>query len=103
MSFDLDRETYIEQRRVAYWIREWARRRGLSLNRMSMASKVSSPSLYDLLGLRVAPNLRTLVAIAQALEVQLQALFQPVPAGEVVKGVDDQPDALWPEGCDEPS
>lgn len=55
-----------------------------------MEARVSSPSLYDLLRLRTTPNLRTLVSLARALEVELAVLFQPVPDGEVVSGVDEE-------------
>lgn len=94
MRYDIEAETRSQQRRAVYWIREWASRRGISINRLSMEARVSSPSLYDLLRLRTTPNLRTLVSLAQALEVELADLFQPVPNGVVVAGVDE----VEPEG-----
>lgn len=96
MVFEVDDETRVEQRRAAYWIREWARRRGMSLNRLSMDSKVSSPSLYDLLGLRVTPNLKTFVSLSRALGVEVMDLFQPVPDGVFVPGI-DTPDEADPQ------
>lgn len=68
-----------ELRRFSYWVRHHADRRGLSINAVIRRADLSASGVYAALDGRSNPTLRTLVALAAVLGVELRELLQPIP------------------------
>ena len=89
MPEHLDAEVAEHQRRLRYWVHTLRAERGWSQALLMRFSGLSKTGLkYALAGAR-EPGIRTLLAIARALEVDLCDLFRPIPDGAVEPGDED--------------
>lgn len=62
--------------RLAVRIRELARRKGMGLGQLADAAGISRRSMWDYLSGKTSPTLESLAKLAQALEVDPQALIR---------------------------
>lgn len=77
----LEDELADAQRRLRHWVGHYRENLGFSKNHLSRMSGVSKQGLLYMMGEEREPRLRSLVAIAKALDVSVADLFQPIPAG----------------------
>lgn len=84
----LEEELAKAQRRLQHWVGHHRARLGFSKNQLSRMSGVSKQGLLYMMGEEREPRLRSLVAIAKALDVEVADLFQPIPP-------DHEPGSDW--------
>lgn len=85
----------LETARAAYWVREHAQRRSLSLDQLAIYSGLSRSSILQM-GKDRVPSLRTLCHIAAYLDIEVRDLLQPMP-GEAA----ETPAAVEGDGDDQ--
>lgn len=79
--------------RVAVNLRRLTHAQGISIRKLSRLSAVNTQTLSDLLKARANPTLKTLVMLANALDVDAVEFLQPIPDGAVIAEADaDQRD-----------
>lgn len=69
------------QRRLRHWVGHHRERLGMSKNQLARMSGVSKQGLLYMMGKQREPRLRSLVAIATALDLEVGDLFAPIPDG----------------------
>lgn len=82
---ELEQRLQAEVQRVAANVRRLAQARGLSIRKLNQLADLNPSTTFALLGGRTAPNLKTMLQIAMALDVEVRDLLAPV-SGEDAGG-----------------
>jgi len=81
MPEKLDADVEEHQRRLRYWVEVRRQELGLSKTVLMRFSGLSKTGLTYALGGEREPGLRTLLALAGALDYEVADLFKPIPEG----------------------
>lgn len=88
---DLDARVLEAQRRLKFWIKHHRLRLGISKTRLARLSGLTKQGVLYLLEGDREPKLRSLIAIATALDLEVTELLGPLPEG-AVETPDDEPE-----------